>query len=165
MNRIFKQILFFFLLAGSLNPDVIILAEQSTKEKEIDRNPVEYKSSDLRDPFKQLIFKEEKKDLSQNINANQAQVNFSSLKVQGIIWGGLMPQAIINNKVVTVGDLIEGAEILNIDKNGITLISSGIEGYLAAPGKSYNSSQPTTQVSVGSGNVDSADQEIKGGTK
>ena len=45
-----------------------------------------------------------------------------SLTVQGLVWGGAVPQAIINNKVVNMGDVIEGAEVIEISKNGVILL-------------------------------------------
>lgn len=44
-----------------------------------------------------------------------------SLTTQGIIWQTDLPQAIINNKVVKVGDVIEGAEVIKIDKSGVEI--------------------------------------------
>lgn len=44
------------------------------------------------------------------------------LIVQGLAWGEAKPQAIINNKVFTIGDVIEGAEVIEISKEGVTLL-------------------------------------------
>jgi len=54
--------------------------------------------------------------------------------VQGVIWGGSLSQAIINNKVVTIGDDIEGAKIIYIDRQGITVIFEGKQYRLLSPG-------------------------------
>lgn len=43
------------------------------------------------------------------------------LTTQGVIWQTDLPQAIINNKVVKIGDIIEGAEIIEIDKSGVEI--------------------------------------------
>jgi hypothetical protein len=43
------------------------------------------------------------------------------LKVQGLIWGGNIPQAIINGNVVAVGDVVNEARIEAIDRSGITV--------------------------------------------
>jgi hypothetical protein len=60
--------------------------------------------------------------------------NLDNFKVQGVIWGGNFPQAIINNKILRVGDLIDGAEIASIEKEGITLNFAGRLANLATPG-------------------------------
>jgi hypothetical protein len=49
------------------------------------------------------------------------------LVVQGLIWGSSLPQAIINNKVVKVGDVIQGADIIDISKEGVLVLFAGTE--------------------------------------
>jgi hypothetical protein len=44
------------------------------------------------------------------------------LIVQGLIWGGSFPQAIVNNKIVKVGDTVDGANVTAIDKDGVTVL-------------------------------------------
>ncbi|MDP1852685.1 MAG: hypothetical protein Q8L26_00535 [Candidatus Omnitrophota bacterium] len=48
-----------------------------------------------------------------------------SLTVQGVVWGGQYPQAIINNTVVKTGEKIEDVEILEIAKDKIKLLYKG----------------------------------------
>jgi Tfp pilus assembly protein PilP len=100
------------------------------------RPVVEYKSGKLRDPFRTYFVKEEvKKDSPQeNPDMPKPEFDLSKLKVQGIVWGGKSPQAIINGQVLSVGDLIEGAQIVSIEKKGITLSFVGAIFDLAAPG-------------------------------
>jgi len=97
-------------------------AKESAGDGAISRPLVEYKSGNLRDPFRPLM---PAKEIKAAEGKKADLIKAGNLKVQGIIWGGNFPQAIINNRVVTVGDTIEGAEILSIDKNGITLSSDG----------------------------------------
>ena len=47
------------------------------------------------------------------------------LKVHGIVWGSARPQAIINNKVVDIGDTINEIKIINIASNGIDVLYKG----------------------------------------
>ncbi|MDD5155347.1 MAG: hypothetical protein PHF11_02545 [Candidatus Omnitrophica bacterium] len=86
---------------------------------------VEYKSEGLRDPF-EGVFHTETAAASgtymQLTQAAPAQVPPPSLSVQGIIWGGKMPLAIIDNKVVKVGDTVSDAKIVSIGKSGIEVI-------------------------------------------
>lgn len=133
-NLIF--LLFIFCLVISVK---LISAQPSVAENmAIARPAVEYKSEEFRDPFQALISKEKPKFVTEE-NAQAAQekgLDLSLLKVQGIIWGAKLPQAIINDQVLTIGDFIQGAEILNIEQNGVTLIFSGTVLNLAAPGQS-----------------------------
>lgn len=137
-RRIYRYILFIFIAAGGMRSAPMASAQENIqdnikdKPKEISvdgvisRPAVEYKSGNLRDPFRPLTgTKEMKAGQEKRVDLMQAGTDLGNLKVQGIIWGGRFPQAIVNNRVVTVGDTIDGAEILNIDKNGITLSSGG----------------------------------------
>jgi len=82
-----------------------------------EENKIEYKSEDLRNPFE-----EEKIEIQQEQPKEEAQVKpLPSLEIQGIVWGGSLPQAIINNEVVSVGDTIEEARITDINKSGVTV--------------------------------------------
>jgi hypothetical protein len=125
-NRVNKYISFIFFLAWGINFAHIVLAQEKIADGVIARPVVEYKSGELRDPFQSVATSEEKKVTPEGkVDLMQPGSDLGNLKVQGIIWGGRIPQAIINDKVLTVGDTIEGAEILSIDKKGITLSSSG----------------------------------------
>ncbi|MCX5669031.1 MAG: hypothetical protein NTX89_02790 [Candidatus Omnitrophica bacterium] len=156
-NRSGKLILFVFFLSAAIDLKFIALAEETTIDGKITRieqkfitageantvegiiaRPVmEYESDKLRDPFERYLVKEVPKELPQEItDSAKPKLDLSKLKVQGIIWGVKTPQAIINAKVLTVGDLIEGAKILKIEKKGVTLGFNGEIFDLAVPGQS-----------------------------
>jgi len=104
------------------------------------RPVIEYSSEDLRDPFSNL-FQLAKEKKEQSIQASQESIdpqrpkpNLENFKVQGVIWGSKFPQAIINNKILGVGDLIDGVEIVSIEKKGVALSFGGMVANLAAPG-------------------------------
>ena len=96
---------------------------------------VEYDAGNLRDPFTNPFAKEEKQSSSQKVENQEQAIEFvpPALKVQGIIWGGKFPQAIINDKVVKVGDTIEGAQITDIKKEGITCLFQGRQFNVSSP--------------------------------
>lgn len=48
-----------------------------------------------------------------------------TLLLQGIIWGGPQPQAIIDDEVYGVGDVVQGAAITAIGQEGITVEIEG----------------------------------------
>ncbi len=54
----------------------------------------------------------------------------SGVKINGIIWNTDMPQAIVNDRVVRVGDDLQGAKILSIKKEGVEVIHNGIKHIL-----------------------------------
>jgi len=130
MSRTSKLVLFVFFLVAAIDCGCIALAEEKAADGVIARPVVEYKSADLRDPFKEI----KDAQLEKKPDSAVPGPDFNKIKVEGIIWGGRFPQAIINSKVLTVGDSIEGAEILSIDKNGITLSFAGKVANLTVSG-------------------------------
>jgi hypothetical protein len=84
----------------------------------LDRPHLQYTSGDQRDPFKTLIIKDEKAGTVQV--APGVEEKPPQMTVQGIIWGGALPVAIIDDELVKVGDTTkEGAKITSIAKEGI----------------------------------------------
>ena len=79
---------------------------------------IEYNAENLSDPF--FDYKAEKME-----NEARKPVELKPLpplNVLGMIWGGNFPQAIINNRIVKLGDTVEGVRIKEINKDGITVI-------------------------------------------
>ena len=103
------------------------------KESELIVSPhIEYKAEGLRDPLESYLKKEE-------VLPAQPQQEIApsppppALTVQGIIWGGRFPQAIINNKIVKAGDTIEGVRIIDINKDGVTVFFGNRKYNLLSP--------------------------------
>jgi type II secretory pathway component PulC len=102
--------------------------EASKKYETITRPKVEYKASGSRDPFTGIAIEENIKDIVSDVSSPPP-----DLKVQGIIWGGRLPQAIINNKVLKVGDTVQNAKVINIGKDGVTVLFGGRNFTLGSP--------------------------------
>ena len=49
------------------------------------------------------------------------------LKLDGMVWGELNPQAIIDGEVLGVGDKIKGAKIVSITRKGVKLDYNGVK--------------------------------------
>ena len=136
----YKIIVFFFvaIFIGKLFMNNLFAEEASTQATEdkakdfIARTNIEYKEEEgLRDPFQPPEELEVKKE---QIPPEPVQVEpLPSLTIQGIVWGSSLPQAIINNKVVKVGDTIEGVRITDINKNGVTVFWANQEYNLSSP--------------------------------
>lgn len=134
MNRACKFILFMLILTG-INSVYTVFAQGGLTGELIKRPQVEYKSSQLRDPFQSYLTDGRKaQGLQGASDLAKAAINIDALRVQGIIWGGKMPQAIINNQVLSVGDRVDGFSILSIDKDGVSLDVPGEVVNLPAPG-------------------------------
>jgi hypothetical protein len=102
---------------------------QPQAEETIQRPAVDYSAQDLRDPF---MLKAGGK-ATPKIGQGGERKPLPQLNVQGLIWGGKFPQAIINNKVVKVGDVLDNVEILEIDKDGVTVLFEGLQYDLSSP--------------------------------
>lgn len=61
-------------------------------------------------------------------------IDLSQFHLQGIFWGTARPQAIINRKIVSVGDRLEGAEVSSITKEKVLLNIQGANFELKLPG-------------------------------
>jgi hypothetical protein len=110
-----------------------MLGEKKPAAEEVIVKPnVEYKASDLRDPFQSsFVSGEAPEEAGPGVLA--APQVLPSLEVQGIIWGGDFPQAIINNKVVKIGDTIEGVQIMDINQGGVVVVSGNYTYNLPSP--------------------------------
>lgn len=144
MRRADKLLRLIFIITLLVSFAHLVFAD-SNSDGVIPRPVIEYSSGDLRDPFSDLfqlaIEKEKKEKEGQYIQVSlvgtdpeKPMPSLEKFKVQGVIWGGKFPQAIINNKILGVGDLLDGAEIVNIEKKGISLSFAGRIAILATPG-------------------------------
>jgi len=90
-----------------------------------------YQSGDLRDPF--MREKEAKPQETVKVPAIVDRRPLPPMNVQGLILGGLFPQAIIDNKIVKIGDKLGEVAIVKIEKSGITVKYYDNEYNLPAP--------------------------------
>lgn len=130
-----KTVTIFFIAAfiNSLFINHLFAIEGQTSEEPIRRH-VEYQAGDLRDPFKGHDKEEKEQEIEEPQEAPQEPTEpLPSLTIQGIVWGGSIPQAIINDKIVKVGDMIGSSKIIKIDKDGITLLYEGRQYNLSSP--------------------------------
>jgi hypothetical protein len=135
-SRACKYILFGGFLITAITHKFIASAEEAVAEGVIVRPVLEYKSGNLRDPFETYVVKEVPKEISQqDADLSPQKLDLDKIKVQGVIWGSQVPQAIINDQVLRVGDLIEGAQIMSIEKKGITVSFNGEAYDLISPGQ------------------------------
>lgn len=113
-----------FLLILSCCPCFAFLGERQINEQDVEllkRPHLEYNAYNLRDPFEDLLT-QKKEEIRKPGESEGETVTPPPLSVQGLVWGGRTPQAIIDNRVVKVGDVIEEAEIIEISKDGVTVL-------------------------------------------
>ena len=94
-----------------------------------------YTAFTLRDPFRSLLPAEPPKLQVQSPQGQNLQgvpqppwrgaKSSPTLAVQGLLWGGPEPKAIINDQVCGIGDVVQGATITSIGRDGITVEAGG----------------------------------------
>jgi hypothetical protein len=109
--------------------DEIQKLEGEEKRVEVAKPKAEYTSEGLRDPFKTPF---EKKPGSAEASDPYSGA-LGPMDLQGIVWGGRFPQAIINDTVLKVGDTVAGAVIVDINKYGVELFMDGKHYTLSSP--------------------------------
>lgn len=125
-----KILLTFFILVF-----IFMVQECRTMpEDSLQAQPLEYEADGLRNPFQTPIEEEKvKEQVPQEPTQVEPLKPLPSLTIQGIVWGGSLPQAIINNKVLKVGDTIEEVRIVDINKDGVTVLFGGQQYSLYSP--------------------------------
>ena len=109
--------------------------DQNQAREAIVRPKLEYTATGLRDPFQLAAF-QTKSDKGKDTVKAVVTKSFPKLTLQGIIWGSSLPQAIINNKVIRVGDTLESVDIVDIGKEGVIVLFAGTEYKLITQQKS-----------------------------
>jgi len=112
---------------------------------------VEYKADSFKDPFIKG-YVEDKEE--QAISGQPVEIRpLPALTVQGLIWGSETPQAIINNKVLKIGDVLPtgtddaaGVKIMGINKTGVEVFYYGKSYFVSSPASTATGGlQPTTE--------------------
>ena len=100
------------------------LSSSGPEVETIVRPVVEYRAQGLRNPFEQSALIPQATEGEVGLKPEAGKL--PQLTIQGIIWGSNIPQAIINNKVAKVGDILEGAEVTEINKKGVIILFAGV---------------------------------------
>lgn len=77
---------------------------------------VTFAASGFRNPFKSLLPEKiiEKEAVRVTRPEPEVAITAPELTIQGIVWGGKFPEAIINGKVLKEGDILTGPEPITI---------------------------------------------------
>jgi hypothetical protein len=131
--------IFSAVLADLFIIPAVFPAEKPASQESITRPNIEYKAEGLRDPFQSPLVEAKTPAITETSGAAESVP--PSLTVQGLVWGGNFPQAIVNNKVVRTGDTIDGTRIISIDKDGVTVLFGERQYKLPAPAASAGPSK------------------------
>lgn len=113
------------IIIGMLS--MIILLYNNLFAQETTLRKVEYSSSDLRDPLKNPLEAEGIMTVPSELEPTEDVFLPEGFLVQGMVWGVEPTKAIINDEVVSKGDTILDAQVLDIKKDGVHLLYSGKE--------------------------------------
>ncbi|MCM8797471.1 MAG: general secretion pathway protein GspB [Candidatus Omnitrophica bacterium] len=109
--------------------------QKAVSEKKVVKPAVQYNADKLKDPFQKPYTKKGTKPIPKPVQETVKQL--PPMKVEGVFWGGTIPQAIINGRVVKVDDEIEGALVVRIAKEGVTLSFAGQQITLPSPSAEF----------------------------
>ncbi len=112
--------------------------------EEEERRKPKYTAQELRDPFENILTRPAQSqaatalgatysDTSGGTEAEPAVEGFPAITIQGIVWGGQKPLAVIDNVLYKVGDTINGATITAIDRVGVTVTHGTATVVLTVP--------------------------------
>ncbi len=82
----------------------------------------------IRSPFKTQIPEPKPQQPVTEIKPQEEESGVVALprfNVQGMVWQGANPLAIINNRVLKVGDTLNDAKVVNVSKDGVDFLYQG----------------------------------------
>ena len=104
---------------------------EAIKPPEAVHKTVEYTGANSPDPLKDRfnIFMTSFTPKISNLAAEEVMKQFdtSNMDIKGLIWNSDRPQAIINEQVISIGDEVNGAKLLSVNRDGIKLQYKGVE--------------------------------------
>lgn len=154
MRKIGESILAFGIL-GVISFSVYGQIQQDipNSNSEFNIESVSYSADSLRDPFESYIKQTIPIDSNSPYGAVPVEnVVLPNFTIQGIFWGGVFPQAIINDKIFKINETIEGAQIKNISKSGVEFIYRNVSFNVTVKAAD-NTTTPTSYSSLPGNNM------------
>ncbi len=138
-------------LQGRTMGDFAFMEQEMKKASEPDPHRARYTAGDMRDPFLAQFPKVETDGRGRTFVNDSIEGGFQTtfegpdgtmislpeLNIQGLLWGGRTPQAIIDDVLYAVGDIVHGGKILAIEKTGITMEYQGVTMSIPMPRELY----------------------------
>ncbi len=142
IKKIFLIGVSFLILNMVKTNSLFILAQEDTNNKE-GISQVNYTGAQYRDPLElpmalrpairpvvemalegeEAIEEQIEEQITrEQIIEREEEVVLPTFAIQGMVWGGIKPQALINGQLCEKGDILRGAEITEITKEGITFV-------------------------------------------
>jgi hypothetical protein len=80
---------------------------------------IKYTAGSLRDPFEPPSRFQK---MIRRVEPGRERPRATGLRIQGIFFKGPKPKAIINDKIVGIGETIEGAKVIDITREGVKVL-------------------------------------------
>ncbi len=131
-KKVFLIAISFLILCAIKDGSLFIFAQQkgaNNKEKGI--IPVDYTGAQYRDPLElpmelrtpiKPVVETAAQPTLKIEREIEREIVLPTFTIQGIVWGGVKPQALINQGLCEKGDIIKGAKIADITKEGVTFV-------------------------------------------
>lgn len=116
--------------SGIILPTQIMKIGARAIASEAQGGGVKYTGSDSRDPLDNSAILKEVGEAAEK-KEEAAVPSTEGLTLSAVIWGSRIPQAIINDKIVTVGEPVDGGKVVGIAKEGVRIDFQGREVLLA----------------------------------
>lgn len=107
---------------------------------EDDRLPIRYTASDYRDPLVSLLPQPEQAQMAELL-PKPAPVA-PNVTIEGMWWGGQRPQVLIDGKLYEIGDTVQDSEIVEISRDGVTVVNQGTRFVLRPPRTAVSAQGP-----------------------
>lgn len=110
-----------------------VAGEKGTSQPVIEGVSIKYTGRENRDPLDNsvVVVEEEKPEAVQETPPEKKIFPIESFLISAVIWDSKRPQAIVNDRVVNVGEALDGGTIVAIDKRGVHVAFEGDEYLLA----------------------------------
>lgn len=109
-----------------------------------ERAPVEYTAGQFRDPLVSLLPQPAAESVPGQVAEEEAVKPLAvapRLKIEGMFWGGPHPQVLIEGRLYQIGDTVDESHIVEISREGVTVISQGTTFVLRPPDMAEESAQ------------------------
>lgn len=132
------------------------------EKKQVNTASVKKETLSFKDPFlpalpkkkiipKKVEQKAQVKPVAVSVKEQEKEIIPPSLAIQGLIWNTDRPQAIVNESVVGIGDMLEGAKIVGIQKTGISIVYEGKPFWIKKDATSSKSGRKSRAANQGGG--------------
>lgn len=106
--------------------------------------PFAYMAGEYRDPLVSLLPQPTEETMASRGEEKQAPKPAPvapDMTIEVMLWGGSRPQVLIEGRIYQIGDIVQDSEIVEISREGVTVVSQGTTFVLRPPRRADASAQ------------------------